>query len=349
MGFSYNSFINYLRRHPGYIPHFFCDLCRVYWRKVLGETIIVLTTESEGLGGYLWIRNYYKLIRDFYTPKRCCIILAGMSGWSEFVSQVDANLIDVYRPFESCDQPKKMESLFFKFFTANVFINFRTILHPHLVKADKYIYGKGANILHCFYEDANNETIQQLVSLPRNFKHTLPIFPITDAARKKALEHPYVVVVERGNTQGAFSDTQLKSILTYISNMGYNIFFNGSIERVLQLNQKSVHTKIIDGYRYPIREYAYVMSHTVMVITPNTLMYHYAVQLNTPCIVVSVNEYATIKQNNPKQIAIYNPELAKSISIGKQEEYVPIPNISIPSINNKDILSAIQLLTEQYE
>lgn len=270
-----------------------------------------------------------------------------MSGWSEFVSQVDANLIDVYRPFESCDQPKKLESLFFRFFTANVFINFRTILQPHLVKAEKYIYGKGASILHRFYEDANNETIQQLVSLPKNFKHTLPIFPITDAARKKALEHPYVVVVERGNTQGAFSDTQLKSILTYISNMGYNIFFNGSIERAFRLIHKSIRIQIIDGYRYPIREYAYVMSHTVMVITPNTLMYHYAVQLNTPCIVVSVNEYATIKQDNPKQIAIYNPELAKSISIGNQEGYIPISNLYISSINDQDIVSTIPLLIEK--
>ena len=307
--------------------------------------IIVITTESEGLGGYLWIRNYYRIIRESVAPKRCCIILAGMANWSDFVSQIDADLIDIYRPFESCDQPKKIESSFFRLFTANIFINFRTILQAHLVKADKYIYGQGAYRRHCFYEEANNETIRQLLPLPENFKHTLPLFPVADI-RKQFLNQPYVVVVEKGNTQGTFSDIQLKSIIEYLVSVGYTIFFNGSIKRALQLTPESIHPRIIDGYQYPIREYAYVMSHTALVVTPNTLLYHYAVQLNTPCVVVSVNDYYTIKQGVPNQIAIYNPELEKVITEGTLETYAPNLDLSIKDISVKDILSAIRLLVE---
>ena len=294
MSFSPKELRAYLKRHPGYLRQFAKDLCKVLLAKLRGKALVVVTTESEGLGGYLWARGYYDLIREHYQG-RCCIVLLGMANWEEFVRTVDEDQVDIFRPFESCDSHKLIERLFFKLFRADLYIDFRAICIPHLVKARRRILGAGYKAENCFYREANNHTISQLLTLPEGFRHQLPLHPV----EADWMGEPFVVLVEGGFTQGKLTDEQLLAVGEHLIEKGYRIFFNGDKRR---LPLKGV----IDGYQYPLHQYATIISRCAFMVTPNTLLYHYAVQLSKPCIVLSANELLTLDQQKPDQIILYS-------------------------------------------
>lgn len=338
MSFSLSELRSYLKRHPRYLRRFAKDLLRLFRAKLQRKALVVLTTESEGLGGYLWARGYYDLIRDHYQG-RCCIILLGMAGWEEFVRTVDSDQVDVFRPFESCDSHKLIERLFFKFFTADLYIDFRAICIPHLVRARRRILGPGYKAENCFYREANNHTISQLLTLPEGFRHHLPLHPVEADWMKES----YVVLVEGGFTQGKLTDDQLLAVARDLLRRGYRIFFNGDIRR-LPIEG------VIDGYQYPLHQYATIISGCAFMLTPNTLLYHYAVQLDRPCIVLSANEYLTVDLAKRDQIIIFNSELETLYRQGLHPTYRPDPTIKISKFPPDRLVQAIdELISRQLD
>lgn len=313
------------------------DLMRVWGAKLKGKRTVVLTTESEGLGGYLWLRSYYHPIREYFGGN-VCIVLLGMAHWESFVLSVDRNNIDVFRPFESCDTPRKIERVFFYLFKTDYFIDVRAIRIGSLGRSKHRILGRGMKTEQCFYEEANNRVLRQLIPLPDDFEHKVPILPLNDAR----LERPYAVLVEGGHTQGKLSDRQLSAVAQHLLAQGLNIFFNGDIERLRKL--LPTEDRLIDGYSIPLSNYGYIIQRCSIVVTPNTLIYHYAVQTKCPCVVLSANEYLTIKRNQPRQIALYNPELESMIAIGKEQEYLPLPSVHISQFDAERIIRAIDQL-----
>lgn len=339
----------YLKHHPHYFGTFLKDICRVWWWRLRRQPIVVLTTESGGLGDYLWFRSYYDAIREHYAPSQCRIIVVGMCQWEPLALKLDdptqSNHFDIFRSFESPDHPLKIESFFFKLFQANVYVNFRAKHLKHLVKAKEHYYGLGFRDTKLYYETANNDVINQWFLLPTTFKHRPPLLPIADKSRDEALNKPYVVVVEGGNTQGKLSEQQTQTIIEYLLSKGYNIFFNGNYKRLITtINRQlsTVNCQLIDGYTYPLSEYPTVVSRCSFVVTVNTFVYHLAIQLEKPCVVMSANEYESIKLNAPNQIILFNQELQQAYEKHTLHSYKPIPSAGLQDINCDRIEHALQ-------
>ena len=317
------------------------------------QPIVVLTTESGGLGDYLWFRSYYSVIREHYAPKQCKIIVVGMRQWEPLALKLDnssqINHFDIYRSFESPDHPLKIESLFFKLFQANVYVNFRARHLKHLVKAKEHYFGLGFRDTKQYYETANNDVINQWFPLPTTFKHKPPLLPIANKSRDEALSKPYVVVVEGGNTQGKLSEEQTLTIIKQISSKGYNIFFNGNYQGLINNSKfKIQNSKLIDGYTYPLSEYPTVVSRCKFVVTVNTFVYHLAIQLEKPCVVMSANEYESIKLDTPNQKILFNEELQKAYENNTLQSYQQIPTVGLQDIDCDRIEHALKEIDDNY-
>lgn len=339
---------NYLKKHPHYISTFLKDICRVWWWRLLGQPVVVLTTESGGLGDYLWFRSYYSVIREHYSPKICRIIVIGMRQWLPLVYEWDdnpkTNHFDIYRAFESPDNPLKIESLFFKLFKADIYLNFRARHIKQIVKSKELYFGLGFRETKQYYETANNAVMCQWLSIPDGFKHKPPLLPIADTKRKEALQKPYIVVVEGGNAQGKLSDKQLSAIVKHIISKGYNVFYNGDYKRLLSIlnfQLTTFNSQIIDGYQYPLKEYPTIVAQSQFVVTVNTFIYHLAIQLEKPVVVISANEYESIKIEASFQAIVFNKELQQAYEKQMLNSYQPIKDIGLKDIDSESIIKAV--------
>lgn len=321
-----------------FVLRFLADICRVWWWRLLHYPIVVVTTESGGLGDYLWIRSYYAVIKSHY--KRCKIIVAGMKHWTRFALDLDDDTIDIYREFESCDNPRKSEKLFFSLFKADLFFNFRAITQRQLVRSKTAILGKGCTRTQTFYREANNRTFEQWRPLPPGFGHRMPLLPIKNSTYN-SLGKPYVVLVEKGNTQGGFTDEQLKAMADAVLSKGLGIFFNGNYQHFLSLVDEQYHSSVLDGYTFPLGEYGSVVDESLFVVTVNTFVYHIAVQLNKPCVVVSVNEYASVDLRKENQTILFNKTLAEAYVQNRLEQYRPVEDEHISSFSTTALVDAI--------
>lgn len=339
----------YLKRHPHYIGSFLKDLAKVWWWRMLQQPIVVLTAESGGLGDYLWFRSYYSVIREHYEPKKCRIIVVGMHQWVPLVYEWDCNYktnhFDIYRSFETPDNPLKIERLFFRLFKVNVYVDFRARHLKKMIKAKECHFGLGFRETKQYYETANNAVIKQWFPLPDGFQHKPPLLHITDTIRKEALQIPYVVVVEGGNTQGKLSDEQKSAIVNHIISKGYNIFYNGDYKKLITtLSSKlsALNSQIIDGYQYPLKEYPTIVAQSQYVVTVNTLIYHLAIQLEKPVVVISANEYESIKLDAKNQAIVFNKELQQAYDTHTLNTYQPIKTIVLKDIDSECIIDAIK-------
>ena len=338
MVFSFKNLCGYLLRHPRFLTDTLADVFKLYRFKISRKKIAVITTGSGGIGDYLWIRNYMPLLRkDGYS-----VVLIAMSHWREFIECLDKENVDIVRYFESCQSPKKLETFFFKHFTADVFLNFRTASIGNYVKSkceysDIIFLGKPL-----FYEEKNNYVFSQYKSLPQGFKHKIPIIDPEHTLRSILDSHkPYVVLVEGGNTQGKLSDEQLKSVSHSILDHHYDIFFNGDTERLKSLLDTDDQQHLIDGRILPFVQHIYAVANSAFVVTVNTSIYHFALQLQKPCVVISANEYETIKLDAPKQLIIFNKDLQIAYEKGNLQSHKKNKDINLDTIESKRIVDAI--------
>lgn len=345
----------YLKTHPNYISTFLKDICRVWWWRMLRQPVVVLTTESGGLGDYLWFRSYYSVIRKHYATRKSRLIVIGMRQWVPLVYDWDCepktDHFDIYRSFESPDNPLKVESVFFRLFKADVYVDFRARHLKQLVKANEHYYGLGFREMKQYYESANNAVINQWFQLPDGFRHKPPLLSISDLKRQGELQKPYVVVVEGGNTQGKLSDKQISDIVKLIISKGYNVFYNGDYKRLLSiLNSKfsTLKSQIIDGYKYPLKEYPTIVAQSKFVVTVNTFIYHLAIQLEKPVVVISANEYESIKLDASFQAIVFNKELQQAYEEKTLNSYQPIKTIELKDIDSESIIEAIHQIDKYF-
>ncbi|MBQ9639484.1 MAG: hypothetical protein IJV22_08005 [Bacteroidales bacterium] len=128
----------------------------------------------------------------------------------------------------------------------------------------------------------------------------------------KEISHPFAIVVEEGNSQGRFSREQLSAFVTHLLGKGLSIFFNGNYTELCNYLPKEQTVNIIDGYRYPLHEYMYVIKHARLMVTPNTGLYHFATQLGCPCVVTTLRECLTLDMDNPIQQHLLDPKLEEA-------------------------------------
>lgn len=330
------NLIAYLKRHPGYIVHLFCDISKLLWYKCTGKKILVITTGSGGIGDYLWIRSYYPLIHQ----KGYKIILIAMAHWCEIVESFDSDDIDITRYFESCLSPKKLETSFFKIFTADVYLNFRQKSIADFVKYKTTYNDNWLDNDNMFYEEKNNGTISRFLKLPEQFKHHLPIIT-PSSTTTLLLKHPYVIVVEGGNTQGKMTDAQLYAIISHLYTSGYYILFNGDSQRIKRIIDVQHRKMIINGSVFSFPQYTYLVKHASFVVTVNTSIYHFAVQLKKPRVVISCNEYSTLQLYDEQQIIVFNTKLQNAFENDSLPDYIVDSSISLADIEIDRIITAI--------
>lgn len=331
-----SNLIAYLKRHPGYIARLIGDIFKLFWYKCTGKKILVITTGSGGIGDYLWIRSYYPLIRQ----KGYKTVLIAMAHWKEIVETFDGGDIGIIRYFESCLSPKKIETFFFKLFKTEVYLNFRKKCMANIVKYKTTYNDDWLKNDDIFYEEKNNNTFKQFSPLPDNFKHQLPIIE-PSKEKNNILRKPFVVLVEGGNTQGKLSDSQLASITKHITDKGYFILINGNYERLRHLVDNTICSKIIDGSLFTFPQYTYIVNEASFIVTVNTSIYHFAVQLNKPLVAISCNEYHTLQCYKENQQLVFNDTLQSAYNSHTLSDYTTDGSVDLTDIDIERILKAI--------
>lgn len=86
---------------------------------------IILINEAAGLGDYLWVRNYFKLIKNDDKYKNYKIALCATERWLDFAMDMDSDYVDIFLPFKNPYKPKILELIPLIIFKFEVFINFR--------------------------------------------------------------------------------------------------------------------------------------------------------------------------------------------------------------------------------
>lgn len=332
MSFQLKEIRGYLKRHNRFIPTLLRDICKLFFWKNSRKKIAVITTGSGGVGDYLWIRNYMPLIRQ----QGYKVILIAMAHWKEIVETFDIDNIDIIRYFESCQTPKKIETIFFKLFKADIFLNFRIESMGNYVKSHKEYNNNGIS-KDIFYEEKNNMVFSKFTNLSNGFRHRMPIIkPINNK-----LPRPFAIYTERGNTQGSLSLKQSIAIVETLTDNGYHILFNGDMQRLGAVVDTTTMEMIIDGSKYSFPQYTYLINKCAIVVTVNTSIYHFALQFDKPCVVISANEYETIKLDASKQIIIFNDELQRAYVNGGMKDYVKNDSIKLSDIECNRITVAI--------
>lgn len=331
MSISVSNLRQYHKRHKKYLYVMVKDIFLLMIWKLTKKKIAVITTGSGGVGDYLWIRNYFPIIHQNGYK----VILIAMAHWSEIVESFDKDNVDIIRYFESCLSPKKIESLLFTLFKADVFLNFRKECMANIIRS-KNEYNNINNDSNIFYEEKNNATFSKFRPLPDEFKHRLPII-----APKEKVGN-YVLLVERGNTQGKLSDTQLIGIITYLTNKSYNILYNGDYDNIVSKLPKEIKSHLIDGRKYTFPQYTWLVANALFVVTVNTALYHFALQLDRKCVVISNNEYHTLKLHQANQAYVFNSSLQICYEKGQLMNYKPDPQSSLSFIETKRIVKSIE-------
>ena len=191
-----------------------CSLIKLCWYKISGKKLIVIN-EASGLGDYLWVRSYFRIIKERSTDNR--IIFLGTRRWADFAQTLDKNKVDIFFFFQNPYHPRYWELCLLKLFTYDVFINFRkdkplweklnnsiraNKIYPSKPPINENTVGRG------FYYPAHNDSIiNQFLTLPPDFKHTLPV--IHPASTKDIPHQPYILLALGGLTDGQFSLQQL--------------------------------------------------------------------------------------------------------------------------------------------
>lgn len=333
-----SNLIAYLKRHPGYIARLIGDIFKLFWYKCTGKKIMVITTGSGGIGDYLWIRSYYPLIRQ----KGYKTVLIAMAHWREIVETFDGGNIDIIRYFESCLSPKKIETFFFKLFHCDVYLNFcKECISPFIKYKVQYTNTENVDY-NWFYEERNNYIISEFFPLPEEFRHSIPVIE-PGTFLKKRLMLPYVVLTEGGNTHGKLNDLQLKNIIQHLLSLNYQVLFNGNIKRLNQLLNNEELKRVIDGYQFSFPLYGYLIQHSNFVITVNTSIYHFALLLNKPCIIITPYEPRTVKVDQKNQIAVFN-DLTDDIITSPQKHTDEEKQLLLNNTNVNRIINAIDII-----
>lgn len=340
---------SYFKRHPRFFRKLILDLSRVYLWKISGKRIVTLVS-SCGIGDYLWIRSYFHLLQS----QGYKVIVLINSRFADFAQRMDSNNVDIFREFDEIGRARKIEKLFFDFFRTDYFVDFwesvwtNTFNQPLNFIRYKKKYSdirKGSD--RYFYREMNNLTISQLISLPDDFKHTLPIlgYLINEESIKKIT--PYIVLTQGGRTQGILSESQVVPIIKEIICWGYSVFYNGDYTALSKSLSENYLNQVINGYDFPLYEYPDIIKRARLTVTVNTSIYQMAVLLKSPCVVISANDYNTIDFTAKDQRVVFNDSLQEAYSNNALRDYIPVYTENLQTISSNKIIVEIQRLLNQ--
>lgn len=265
----------------------------------LTKSKILVINEASGLGDYIWVRSYFELIKNDTTYKDYKIIFIGIKRWENFARTFDSKNVDLFLFLRSPAKIPLGFKLIFKLFEFDIFLNFRAGYDiwnklTSRVRAKIVLNEKINTDLTLFYSEKNNKTFSQLIPVPVDFEHTLPIKKIN----RKILSDPYSVIVLGGYTMGYFSPEQIASIAQRLSKYG-NILLLGTRQDAhlytnVEFSYKENSSKLLNGTNFTESELPAVVNGAMYIITPNTSIYHMALLLKKTCLCVSLRETSSL-------------------------------------------------------
>ena len=329
------------------------------------------------MGDWLWIRPYFQITKETYPY--CKLLVIGYDRNYDFAKRIDGAFIDLYYVIPDINAQKQAIMHYIdiwplkllqvdQFFIADRY-NEKTL--KEVIHAKK-IYGVDdicptSLPIQVFRQSRETSTssveirstkislyhiadlMRMGLPIPLDFRPTLPILPIENVERLTDLEQPYAILVAGGLTQGKFSNEQLISIATHILDNGFRIFYNGELTEIHNILPPQYITNIIDGYQYPLHEYMYVVKHAQMMVTPDTGLYHFAVQLGCPRVVCGTGCYISIEQPSFLQREVFDPELQVAWDECNTKKYCNTSHLRIADLSIHRIMEAIKSLEAQLE
>lgn len=270
---------------------------KLLFYKLQGKKLILINS-AAGLGDYLWIRNYFELIKNSKEYRNSAIILLATERWMSFAKELDKQNIDLFINFHNPHRPLFTESFLLRAFKFDIFLTFFPKMHCYqginsFVTADKHIDAETfleESFANKFYESRHNLIVSQLVDVPNDFKHTLPI--VTEGRKPNG---SYAVLVPEGFAMGELSVEQLSLIVDKLdSDYEMSVILLGlkrhekmfsKLKKIVKNNQR-----LLNGCgKYKEIDLLEIIDGASLVITPNTSIYHMALQLNKKTICLTKN------------------------------------------------------------
>ena len=268
------------------------NLVSLFSYKLRGSKILIIQA-AAGLGDYLWIRNYLPLIKADPQYKDYKLILCCTERWLDFAKEMDEKYIDIFLPFKSPYNPKYREKFPLLYIKFDILINFHTYyvwknLNESIKSKRTFLIDiVPPDIMKMFYDTRNNVFMSNIVQLPQNFQHTLPV--------KKICDRPKVVTLAlRGYSQGKLSMEQVEFIIKKLSSeFSHDILLLGeksdfpTYEEMLS-RSPSLSKRLICGCgNFSQTELIDVIENSFFVITPDTSIFHMALQLKKDILCLS--------------------------------------------------------------
>lgn len=288
----------------------------IFW-KISGKKTLLIN-EASGLGDYLWVRSYFRWIKQKSIYKDYKLIFCGTERWASFATNFDHTYVDAFLFFKDPYNPSPKESFVFKFIIFDVFINFRK--HPFWSKMIgkiryKKLFETDVVPNTMFYREHHNYFMSKIVGIPPDFQHDLPYSNFLPNKLYKWINEmrPYIIIVPSGYTVGALSGAQLAGIITYCQKKyNCNILFLGLktdnslfLETYAKLtNKEQLHTFNACGM-FPMASLPFVVYHAKFIISVNTSIYHMAILLQKQVVCCTKAE-AICRQKNVYNIVAHN-------------------------------------------
>ena len=82
-------------------------LLKILKFKLTGKKMILIN-EAAGLRDYLWVRNYFKVLKNHPKYSKYKIVFLATERWLDFAKDMDSDYVDIFIPL---DNPYKLRAV----------------------------------------------------------------------------------------------------------------------------------------------------------------------------------------------------------------------------------------------
>lgn len=268
---------------------------KLIFYKLFNKKLIIIN-EAAGLGDYLWIRNYFKLIKKSAKYKKYKIILCATARWAHFAHKLDCNYVDVILPFNDPYNPKFREIWILKIIQFDLFLNLREYdkhwaTLTNIIKSKEKYDNKTSQNLNYFYHNKHNLNFGQILSIPNNFKHEIVV------NSDRVINERYCILTVGGFSLGKFSETQLKVIINTVckyDRIKILLLGLGADKKIfenLKNTSSDIKNTLLCGCgNYDTVDLCNLVLNCEYAITVNTSIWHLLIQQNKPHLCFCENQ-----------------------------------------------------------
>ena len=306
----------------------FLDFLKMFCAKLMGKKFVIVQA-TGGLGDYIQVRNFFKMIKEKYGgDKKVCLCVCLLGRYLDFAKAYDSDCVDVFFDLRLIQNPVKKEVAIMRLFKYDSYINFYGG-HDYWDEINALIRTKEIHDTKrnqkLYITENNKEFMAPLVDVS-NFK--LHFDKIIEAKNLK--DKDYFLIVPTAYTAGNMSLEQTLELSKYLISKNQKVLIFG-----IENNEKTIFDKVYEKLNENERKHLInginqfktsdipdVVNRAKLVIAPNTSIFHFSLALDKKviCLTPNFQEYIGHKDDNVKYLIEDN----------------------IQNINVKDIIKAIE-------